>query len=84
MFLGYLKLRMAMRVMPLSDSEGGGLPVRDWYEDNMENFFSKAEEVGVTHWRATCYKDSSMEGLRRKAGSLLQLPETGQKAGKQD
>jgi hypothetical protein len=66
LFLDYIKLAMAERIMTLIDPEESQQSVGEWYETAMKAFLTKAEESGVTNWRATCYAGNTIEDFRER------------------
>ena len=72
MSVDYVQLRMASRVISAIDPEDRNIPVGDWYERGIEDFFSAAEAAGITHWKEAARSQSSMEELRQQLEAAIE------------
>jgi len=70
--IDYVKLRMASRVISAVTPRDRYIPVGEWYEKAIEDFFSTAESAGITHWREVSRPQSSMEELRQELEAAIE------------
>jgi hypothetical protein len=66
---------MASRVISAVTPQDRDIPVGDWYEKAIEDFFSTAESAGITHWREVGRPQSSMDQLREQLEAAIEKNE---------
>ncbi len=64
--LDYVKLRMASRLIAMIAPEDRQCSVEDWYQNAIEDFFTKADLGGIKHWRESSRPQSSMQEFREE------------------
>jgi len=71
LFLDYIKLAMAERIMALIDPEERRQSVENWFKGSIKAFISKTEAAGVANWRATCYAGNTIDDFRQRVEAVL-------------